>query len=116
MTSGSNPLTSAAIRVGKPEASNEAIDAAPLAPAHTAAHVDAASLPTGVTAPMPVIATRLRPLTAILPADRIGSLRSPDLGGRSPDFDARRRDEAPIGARGQHRAQHGAVGRCGRGT
>ena len=54
----SKPFTSAAMRVGKPLASKSVIGAAPLRPASSASHVVATSLPTGVTRPMPVIATR----------------------------------------------------------
>ncbi len=57
-------LTSAAMRTGNPLASNPAIGAPPLLPASSASHVVATSLPTGVTSPMPVIATRLRSVMA----------------------------------------------------
>ena len=56
--SGSNPLTSAAIRTGKPLASKWLMKSTPLSPARAARHVDGTSLPIGVTAPSPVTATR----------------------------------------------------------
>ena len=58
--SSRRPFTSAAMRTGNPLASNTVIGAPPLRPARSASHVAATSLPTGVTRPMPVIATRRR--------------------------------------------------------
>ena len=56
--SGSNPLTSAAMRTGYSLASKASIQPTPLRPATAASHVDGASSPSGVTAPNPVMATR----------------------------------------------------------
>src|SRR5581483_5835445 len=56
---GSKPLTSPATRTGRPSVSNVEIQPTPLSPAVAARQVDAASRPSGVTAPMPVIATRV---------------------------------------------------------
>src|SRR6202022_3495218 len=56
----SNSLTSAAMRVENPLASNRLIGAAPLLPASTALHVDATSLPPGVTRQTRVTAPRRR--------------------------------------------------------
>ena len=53
----SKSFTSAAIRTGKPLASNERMKSTPLSPATAARHVDGASLPIGVTAPSPVTTT-----------------------------------------------------------
>ena len=52
-SASSRPLTSAAMRTGKPLASKLAMRAAPLRPASSAAQVLATSLPTGVTRPRP---------------------------------------------------------------
>ena len=52
------------LRVEKPDASKMVIGAPPLRPASSASHVVATSLPTGVTRPTPVTATRRRPLPA----------------------------------------------------
>ncbi len=74
-SSARKPFTSAAMRTGKPLASNPAIGAPPLRPASSASHVVATSLPTGVTRPMPVIATRLRPRGSALMATAVRALR-----------------------------------------
>ena len=66
--SGERPLTSAAIRTGKPLASKLLIGATPLRAASNADHVAATSLPAGVTSPRPVIATRRRLMAALAPA------------------------------------------------
>ena len=58
IASSRKPLTSAAMRVGKPLASNSVIGAPPLRPASSAPRSWPTSLPTGVTRPRPVIATR----------------------------------------------------------
>jgi len=50
--------TSAAMRTGNPLASNAWMKSIPLSPASAARHVDGASSPRGVTAPIPVTATR----------------------------------------------------------
>src|SRR6476619_7772579 len=55
---GSNPFTSAATRTGRPSVSNAEIQSIPLSPACAARHVEGMSSPSGVTAPMPVTATR----------------------------------------------------------
>ena len=55
---GSKPFTSAAIRTGSPSVSNVEIQSIPLSPASAARQVDGASSPSGVTAPIPVTATR----------------------------------------------------------
>src|SRR4051794_30102060 len=60
---GSKSLTSQANLTGKSETSNCVIGPAPDSPASRASHVVATSLPSGVSAPRPVITTRLRPLT-----------------------------------------------------
>ena len=56
---GSKPLTSPAIRTGRPSVSNASIQSTPLSPASAARHVEGASRPRGETAPMPVTATRV---------------------------------------------------------
>ena len=56
--SPSKPLTSAATPHEMREASNSVTGASPLWPASSALQVEAASRPTGVTIPMPVITTR----------------------------------------------------------
>src|SRR6202040_2589237 len=55
---GSNPFTSPARRTGSPSVSNVEIQPTPLSPASAARQVDGASSPRGVTAPIPVTATR----------------------------------------------------------
>src|SRR5580765_7718430 len=55
---GSNPFTSAATRTGRPSVSKAEIQSIPLSPACAARHVEGMSSPSGVTAPMPVTATR----------------------------------------------------------
>jgi hypothetical protein len=55
---GSKPFTSAAIRTGKPLASNVSMKRTPLLPATAASQVERASLPIGVIAPIPVITAR----------------------------------------------------------
>ena len=55
---GSNPFTSAATRTGRPSVSNVEIQSIPLSPACAARQVEGMSSPSGVTAPMPVTATR----------------------------------------------------------
>ena len=86
--SASKCFTSAAMWTGKPLASKRLISAPPLRPASSASHVVATSLPTGVTRPMPVIATRRRrrsrrfpsrstsrrAVAAVLPSMRAASL------------------------------------------
>ena len=62
---GSKSFTSAAIRTGKPLASNERMKSIPLSPASAARHVEGASLPIGVTAPRPVTTTRLTGLRSV---------------------------------------------------
>src|SRR5205085_8551581 len=56
---GSKSFTSAAMLTGKPLASKERITSTPLRPETRESHIDPASFPTGVTAPTPVMATRL---------------------------------------------------------
>ena len=56
---GSKPFTSAAMLTGKASASNARMTSTPLRPDTSASHVEAASFPTGVTAPTPVMTTRL---------------------------------------------------------
>src|SRR5436305_9565266 len=56
---GSNPFTSPATRTGSPSVSKVEIQPIPLSPASAARHVSVASSPSGVTAPTPVIATRV---------------------------------------------------------
>lgn len=63
----SRALTSAAMRTEKPLASKLAMRAAPLRAASSALQVLATSLPTGVTSPRPVIATRRRWLMSCSP-------------------------------------------------
>ena len=91
-SSSRKSFTSAAMCTGKPLASNRLIGAPPLRPASSASQVVATSLPTGVTRPMPVIATRrlrrgharrLRPrrtraraVATVLPSRRAPSARS----------------------------------------
>jgi hypothetical protein len=58
MSGGSKSFTSAATRTGKPLASNERMKSMPLSPARAARQVDGRSLPSGLTAPIPVITTR----------------------------------------------------------
>jgi len=58
----SNPLTSAAMRVGSADASNCVIGPTPLVPARHALHVDATSWPSGLIAPIPVMTMRALPL------------------------------------------------------
>src|SRR5207253_1728628 len=72
-SAGSKSLTSAAMRTGKPDASNRLIAAPPLLQASSAAQVAATSLPTGVTSPRPVIATR----DLAVQKQRCGKHRSP---------------------------------------
>src|SRR3954471_9946580 len=55
---GSNPFTSPAIRTGSPSVSKVEIQPIPLSPASAARQLDGTSSPSGVTAPMPVTATR----------------------------------------------------------
>ena len=55
--SSSKPVTSAAIRTGYSEASNASMNPTPLRPETAASQLDGASSPSGLTAPMPVIAT-----------------------------------------------------------
>ena len=54
---GSKSLTSAATRTGSPVVSKDRIQSIPLSPATAARQVEGASLPIGVMAPRPVIAT-----------------------------------------------------------
>ena len=56
---GSKSFTSAATRTGNSLASNARIQSIPLRPATADSQVEGASLPSGVTAPRPVTATRL---------------------------------------------------------
>src|SRR3954470_16396790 len=56
--SGSKSLTSAAMRTGRPSASNARIQSIPLSPATAARQVPGAVFPTGVIAPRPVTTTR----------------------------------------------------------
>src|SRR5215210_5474494 len=58
---GSKSFTSAAMRTADSLASNAVIQSMPLRPATAASQVAGASLPSGVTAPSPVTATRLTP-------------------------------------------------------
>ncbi len=77
IASSSKSFTSAAMRTGKPLASNRLIGAPPLLPASSASQVVATSLPTGVTRPMPVIATRrLAPCHASRPFAAANSSRA----------------------------------------
>src|SRR5204862_3094427 len=55
---GSKSLTSAAIRTGRPSASNARMKSMPLSPATAARQVSGAVFPTGVIAPRPVTTTR----------------------------------------------------------
>ncbi len=55
--SGSNPFTSAAMRVGKSDASNFVMGPTPDFPASAASHVGATPTPSGETAPSPVTTT-----------------------------------------------------------
>jgi hypothetical protein len=55
---GSNPLTSAAIRIGSPLASKAVIEPTPDRPAVSPSHEVQAVSPRGVTAPIPVTTTR----------------------------------------------------------
>jgi hypothetical protein len=55
---GSNPLTSAAMRIGRPLASKAAIGPTPERPAASPSHDAQAVSPSGVTAPTPVTTTR----------------------------------------------------------
>src|SRR5262249_15203467 len=56
--SGSNPLSSPAMRVSKPAVSNPVMGPIPERPSMRACQNSSAALPTGVTAPTPVITTR----------------------------------------------------------
>jgi len=60
-SSGRNPFTSAANRVGKAEASKRVMGPTPDRPARTASQVGLTPMPRGVTAPRPVTTTRLAP-------------------------------------------------------
>ena len=73
-SSARSPLTSAAIRVGNPEASKPAISPIPDSPSRMAFQVDSTSLPSGVTMPIPVTATRL---LAVIGSLQSSSKRSP---------------------------------------
>ena len=55
---GSKPLTSAAIRTGKPSVSNAPMKSTPLRPLRAASQDEGTSFPIGVTAPSPVTTTR----------------------------------------------------------
>src|SRR3990170_6840135 len=59
---GSKPFTSQAKSTAKPSVSNCVIGPAPDAPAISAAQLDSTSLPSGVTAPRPVMTTLRLPL------------------------------------------------------
>src|SRR3990172_2045044 len=75
---GSKPLTSAANRVSRSEASNKVIGPTPDRPLQTASQVEPTSLPSGVMQPMPVMTTRLRTrplLGGRLPRQRAGDCR-----------------------------------------
>src|SRR5215468_5141179 len=56
---GSKSFTSAATRTGRPSVSNAWIQSIPLSPAQAAFHVPGASSASGVTQPIPVMATRV---------------------------------------------------------
>jgi len=76
--SGSNPLTSAAIRVFIAEASKRVIGPTPERPATTFRQNVSTSFPRGVIAPIPVITTRVISKSLLsMPTPRISSLRTP---------------------------------------
>jgi hypothetical protein len=75
---GSKSFTSAAMFTGNWLASNPRISSTPLRPETRASHIDPASFPTGVTAPTPVIATRLIARTDDTDAFRVAA----GCGGR----------------------------------
>jgi hypothetical protein len=56
--SGSKPRTSPAIRTGNGDGSKAVMVSTPLRPASIASQVEAASRPSGLTVPIPVMSTR----------------------------------------------------------
>ena len=100
-------FTSAAMRTGKPLASKTVIGAPPLRPASSAPHVVATSLPTGVTSPMPVIATRAggHARTRLTVAPRGRSRRGARSRRSLPFARAVRRIVAAFGGRGELRVE-----------
>ena len=86
---GSKSLTSAATRTGKPLASNDLMKSIPLSPATAARQVEGASLPSGVTAPRPVTATRFIAASLVV--------RMPGKNVPFPPMEAELVEELPTG-------------------
>src|SRR5215211_6170743 len=78
-------LTSPAIRIGNPLASNRVISPIPLWPASSARQVVGRSFPSGVTAPRPVITTR-RIETSSIQKSGTSSQNGLHSGFDAPDF------------------------------
>src|SRR5882757_5541633 len=107
-STGSNPLTSPAIRVGSSLASNWVIGPTPDSPASSARQVDGASRPTGVSAPSPVTTGSRAPFNAPEPCSSAaiiairphGPAGNPSKGAPTPSD------------RGYSRGRSGVTGHC----